>query len=207
MSLLVETIKVENGVIMNIGFHNERMIRSLYGLYGLKSSSDLEKIITVPEFARSGIYKCRVIYDDKSIKVEFLPYTIRPVRSLRLIIDENICYPYKYIARDKISRLFGMRGDCDDILIIKGGFVTDTSYANIIFTDPTGEWVTPTTYLLPGTRRASLLKAGLISEVPVTASDIKEYTHVKLINAMIGLEDTEGIPVDMILIYMSIGNE
>ncbi|TAL64714.1 MAG: hypothetical protein EPN88_10560 [Bacteroidetes bacterium] len=195
MSLLVETLKVKNGNILNIRFHNERMIRSLYGIYGLRSSANLENIITIPEFACSGVSKCRVIYDDKTFKVEFLPYTIRPVRSLKIIIDENICYPYKYVARDKIDRLLELRGDCDDILIIKNGMVTDSSYANVIFKDSDSKWVTPLTCLLPGTRRADLLQRGIITEKKISHMDLYKYSEVKLINAMIGIEDTEGIPI------------
>jgi 4-amino-4-deoxychorismate lyase len=138
MSLLVETIKIENGNILNISFHSDRIFRSLYGIYGIRKVPDLENIIKVPEFADTGIYKCRVVYDDKTTKIEFLPYSIKPVRTLKLITDENICYPYKYIARDKINGLFDMRGECDDILIIKNGMVTDTSYSNVVFRDLNG---------------------------------------------------------------------
>jgi 4-amino-4-deoxychorismate lyase len=195
MSLLVETIKVENGTLLNISFHNERMIRSLYGIFGLRNEPDLEKIINVPAYAAKGIYKCRVEYDDKTTKIEFLPYIIRSVRSLKLIVDDNISYPYKYFKRDNLQRLTEMRGDCDDILIIKKEMVTDSSYANVVFRDLNGNWVTPSTYLLPGTRRASLLQRGLINETIITYRDINKYTEVKLINAMIGIDDTEGISV------------
>jgi len=73
--------------------------------------------------------------------------------------------------------------------------VTDSSYANVVFRDLNGNWVTPSTYLLPGTKRASLLEMGLINETIITYRDINKYTEVKLINAMIGIDDTEGIPV------------
>jgi len=199
MSLLVETLRVENGNILNVTFHNERVKRSLYDIYGMRSYIDLNSIINVPASVQRGIFKCRVVYDNRSTRVEFLPYTVRQVRTLKLIVDENICYPYKYIARDKINRLYEMKGDCDDILIIKGGFVTDSSSANIIFREPGGRWVTPSTYLLSGTRRASLLKAGLISEASITSNKIQRYTHVKLINAMLGIEDTEDIPIESIV--------
>jgi 4-amino-4-deoxychorismate lyase len=199
MSLLVETIKVENSNFLNINFHNERIIRSLYGIYGLKRNPDLEKVIKVPDFTRKGVYKCRVIYDDKTMQVEFLPYIFRSVRSLKLIVNENICYPYKYIARDKINRLMEMRGDFDDILIIKNGLVTDSSYANVIFRRPDGSWVTPTSFLLPGTRRASLLQSGRITETNIGYSDISKYTAVKLINAMLDISDTEEIPIKNII--------
>jgi 4-amino-4-deoxychorismate lyase len=199
MSLLVETIKIENGNILNIRFHNERMIRSLYAIYGLRSFPELEKHIIVPEFARSGIFKCRVIYDNRSTHFEFLPYSINQVRSLKLIVDDYICYPYKYIARDKINQLMELKEDCDDILIIKNGMVTDSSYANVVFRDSNNNWVTPSTFLLSGTRRASLLEKRLISETAITSEDIKTYTEIKLINAMLDLDDTEGITIENIV--------
>jgi 4-amino-4-deoxychorismate lyase len=92
-----------------------------------------------------------------------------------------------------------MRGDCDDILIIKKGMVTDSSYSNVVFKDLNGSWVTPSTYLLPGTRRASLLMRGEITECEIRSIDIGMYTELKLINAMLGLNDTEGIPVTNII--------
>lgn len=199
MSRLVETIKVENGMVQNISFHNERMIRSLYELFGLMNETDLEKIINVPAFARKGVYKCRVVYDNEIRKIEFLPYIIRSVRSLKMIMDDNINYSYKYVERDNLHRLMEMRGDCDDILIIKKGMITDSSYSNVVFRDLKGTWVTPSTYLLPGTRRASLLKSGLIKEAIVTYKDLNKYTEVKLINAMIGFKDAQIIPVANII--------
>jgi branched-subunit amino acid aminotransferase/4-amino-4-deoxychorismate lyase len=53
--------------------------------------------------------------------------------------------------------------------------------------------------LLPGTQRASLLQKGIINETRITYRDINKYIEVKLINAMIGLHDTEGIPVGDII--------
>ncbi len=199
MSLLVETIRTEEGKLLNISFHNERMIRSLYDVFGLKTKIYLEKLITVPETAKKEIFKCRVEYDHEIHKVEFLPYKIKVIRSLKLVEDNTIEYAYKFTDRKRIEELTATRGEGDDILIIKNGMVTDTSYANVVFRDFNGNWVTPSTYLLPGTRRASLLHHDLITETIITYTDLNKYTEVKLINAMIGLDDTEGIPVGNII--------
>jgi len=195
MSLLVETIRTEKGKLLNISFHNERMVRSLYEVFGLRNEPDLGKIIDVPEFALKGIYKCRVEYDQKIRKIEFLPYKINVIRSLKLVEDNTIEYAYKFTDRKRIEELVATRGEDDDILIIKDGMVTDTSYANVVFKDFNGNWVTPSTYLLPGTRRANLLKHKLIIEASIAYKDINKYSEVRLINAMLGLYDTEGIPV------------
>jgi 4-amino-4-deoxychorismate lyase len=198
MSLLVESIKVADGKLLNISLHNERMIRTLYVIYGIRNNYRLEEQIVVPDTACTGIYKCRVLYDDRSFKIEFLPYSVRKIMSLKIVSGDEVCYPYKYTDRTKIDRLFEMRGDCDDIIIVKNDKVTDSSYANLVFRDNNGEWVTPATYLLPGTKRAFLLKNRMISEQEISLSDLKKYSEVKLINAMIDIEESVGISIENI---------
>ena len=198
MSRLVETIKVENGILLNLSNHNERLLRSLYGVFGLKSDIKLEEIITVPDTAKKGIFKCRVMYDDKLTHVEFLPYRIKAVRSFKLIKDDMVSYPYKFVNRETINRLLEMKGSCDDILIIKEGMVTDSSYANVVFREVNGGWLTPDTCLLAGTRRAALINSGQIQETRIHINDIYKFSEVKLINAMLELDDTEGIPIENI---------
>ena len=199
MSLLVETVKVMDGVPQNLRFHNVRMNRTRAALFGLRNEIDLGTIINVPESASTGNFKCRIEYDDEIRITEFLHYIIKPVTSLRIVEDNNIEYMYKFKDRIIIDVLTEQRGECDDIIILKNGYVTDSSYANLIFQDASGKWVTPSSCLLPGTMRASLLYRGLIKESVITLEDIPGYSTVKLINAMIGIDDTAGIPVSNIL--------
>jgi len=195
MSLLVETIRVEDGNLINVRYHNERMISSLRDLFNSSREIDLKKLIQVPDFAGKGIFKCRIEFDTEIRKIEFIPYMIKPVRSLKLVEDNDIDYRYKFADRNAIERLMEKRGDCDDIIIIKNGYLTDSSYANLVFLNRSGKWLTPSLYLLPGTRRARLLTEGKITETPISVSDLKSYKVVRLINAMIGICDTQGIPV------------
>jgi 4-amino-4-deoxychorismate lyase len=76
--------------------------------------------------------------------------------------------------------------------------VADSSYSNLVFRNKQGDWITPATYLLPGTKRAFLLKNKMIAEQEISIADIKKYSEVKLINAMIDIEDTSGIPTENI---------
>jgi 4-amino-4-deoxychorismate lyase len=195
MSLLVESIRLEEGKLQNISFHNDRIIRSLSGIFGITTDVNLEKIVTIPDEARKGVFKCRVVYDNEIRKVEFIPYVIKRITSLKIVEDNTIEYPYKYVNRKHIDLLFSKRERADDILILRNGMVTDTSYANVIFRDLNGDWVTPSTFLLSGTRRKSLLIGGVIKEADITYRDISKYTEIRLINAMIGLNDTVGIPI------------
>jgi len=162
---------------------------------------DIGKIVTVPDIALRGVFKCRVIYDDKSFDIEFVPYIRRIVRSLAVVHDNNIDYSYKYTDRENIDILFEKRGNCDDILIVKNGMITDSSYANVVFRDSNGNWNTPSTCLLHGTRRANLLRNGLIRETEISQKDILQYVEVKLINSMMGLNDSDSIPVSEIFLF------
>jgi 4-amino-4-deoxychorismate lyase len=198
MFRLIETIRLEDGIPQNIEFHNIRMMRSLRILYSLTKEIQIEKFLVIPDYARTGIFKCRLEYDTEIRLTEFIKYTIKPVRSLKLAEADEIIYDHKYTDRRSIEKLVAGKGHCDDILIIKKGRVTDSSYANVIFKDSSGIWVTPGTYLLPGTRRANLLGTGTITEKEIRVEQIKDYSEVKLINAMMGINDTEGIPVSNI---------
>lgn len=199
MCRLVETIRSEDGRLINLEFHNERMMRTLFELFGLKKDIDLAGIVSVPDSAIRGVFKCRVEYDKEIRKTEFIRYNLKPVRSLKVVEDNTIEYNYKFTDRRSIERLWKKRNECDDILIIKNGFITDSSYANVIFRDMSGVWYTPSTYLLPGTRRESLLRQGKIREANIGYHDLENYTELKLINAMLGMEDTEGIHVSNII--------
>lgn len=199
MCRLVETIRSEDGRLNNLEFHNERMMKTLFELFGLKKDIDLARIISVPTLAIRGVFKCRVEYDNEIRKIEFIRYSLKSVRSLKIVEDNTIEYSYKFKDRRTIERLWEKRNECDDILIIKNGFITDTSYANVIFRDMSGVWHTPSTYLLPGTRRAYLLHRSKIKETKIHYHDLKNYIELKLINAMLGMEDIKGIPIRNII--------
>jgi 4-amino-4-deoxychorismate lyase len=90
------------------------------------------------------------------------------VNSLKLVdVCSDFDYHLKFADRSALNSLRELRGDCDEILIVKNGYITDTSYSNVVFTDGQ-HFVAPSTFLLPGTMRASLLNWGLITEATIT---------------------------------------
>jgi 4-amino-4-deoxychorismate lyase len=76
-----------------------------------------------------------------------------------------------------------LKGNYDDILIVKNAYITDSSYANILFYDG-GKWFTPHMPLLAGTCRARLLKESKICEMKIKIDDIKKFESFCLINAL-----------------------
>lgn len=198
MSLLVETIKVKEGRLYNIDYHSERYNRSRRELFGAGLKDDLTSKIIIPAYAGKGVYKCRIEYDDHIRKIEFIKYEIRPVESLRMVEAGDLVYDHKFIERGGIDRLMKNRDSCDDILIVKDGYITDTSYANIVVRDNDNKWFTPSTCLLKGTKRSSLIDRGLIEEVDITPASLRKYKELRLINSMIDINDTQGIEISTI---------
>jgi 4-amino-4-deoxychorismate lyase len=190
--LFIETMCIADGRIANIDGHIARMCGTVREVYGTAADfvDELRRMV-VPTDAR----KCRIVYGKDLQSVEFGNYQPRKIASLRLVeVGADFDYHLKYADRTALNSLLAMRGDCDEILIVKDGCITDTSFSNVVLTD--GEhFVTPETCLLPGTMRAALLHTGKIAAAHVTVADLSRYTHIHLINAMLPLGTLPPIPL------------
>lgn len=191
MYQLVETIKCKDGKLFNLRYHQSRFNLTRRALLNSKDEIKLEKSIKIPEECSTGLFRCRVIYGEKIEKIEFQPHRYRMVKRLKLIEDNEMDYRFKFSNREKLDALFEQRGTCDDILIVKNGFITDSFIANVVFFDGR-KWWTPDTPLLPGTQRARLIHKKQIFVCPVTPDDLPKYKKAGLINAM---QDFETMPV------------
>lgn len=196
--MLLETIKIEDRRIKNLKWHNARLNESRNALLGIQESLDLGTIIKIPEDLEGSIYRCRVLYGKEIDEIQFIPHQVRLVSSLRMIHYNDIEYGYKYADRHKLEELFEMRGYCDEVLIVKDGYITDTTISNIVFSLPTGGWVTPDTPLLKGTMRTYLLEKGQIAKATIRPGDLPEFTGAKMINCMMDLESSQNIKIENI---------
>lgn len=197
MSHLFETIKCNNGKLFNMEFHQARFEKSSVEFFGIQSHINLNEHIEIPEFAKTGLFRCRITYSTQIEKIEFIPHQYREIKSLKLIEDNDIDYRIKFDDREKLNLLFEKRGICDDIIIVKNGCITDSTFANIVFFDG-GKWFTPDTPLLPGTQREKLLVSGKIFESRITPKDISIYSKAGLINAMNDLNEMSQIAIHKI---------
>lgn len=194
---LLETIKVDNGQIQNLPLHQKRVDRSRFGLLGTKESLNLKSILKVPNHAKQGIFKCRMVYGKTVGSIEFIQYQARPIETLNILVDNEIDYSFKYSDRSKLKNLLLQKGDCDDILIVKNGLTTDTSFSNIVFFDG-NDWITPDQPLLKGTMRESLLNTGKIKSAEIKLEGLHKFTKYALINAMMDFDEDKGLPVENI---------
>lgn len=195
----VETIKIKNGKALALPYHQARMDRTishLVSISNLKTISHFSFLISHLESLLSpkpemDLYKARVVYGAEGVElVEYAPYQMRTIRSLKVVEDDEIDYTYKSTDRSQLNALAAQKGDCDEIIIMKNGLLTDTSFTNLALYDGSS-WLTPKHPLLHGTKRAQLLEAGIIREADLTLEDLKRAQKVSLFNAMIDFGECE----------------
>jgi len=175
----LETIKIKDGEIFHLSYHQKRLSTTLG-----KASFFLKEIITPP---KEGLYRCRVVYDANAYTVEYFPYSKRSVKSLKLVYCDAIKYDKKYANRSEIDTLMEQKGECDDILIVKDGLIRDTSIANVAFKQ-NKQWFTPLSPLLHGTTRQRLFDTGKIKVKDIRVEDLKNFSQIALMNAMIDFD-------------------
>lgn len=183
MFQFVETIKIENGVVVRPAYHQARINRTFKVYYEKSDPFLLDKILLIPEKYKKGIIKLRFLYSNDGYKMESSFLETRNVETLKVVVANDIDYSFKFTDRTQINDLFKQRGACDDILIVKNGFVTDTSIANIIFFDGK-RLITPDTPLLPGTHRAWMIANKLVEPKPIRIEDVRKFTRFGIVNAL-----------------------
>lgn len=177
--LFFETIKCNDFEVLNLLYHKKRIARTIC------CNFNLEEYIYPPT---EQLTKCKFIYDQNEIvSIEYSPYHKKNITSFALVIDNQINYDSKKLNRQEIDNLYAKKGLNDEIIIIKNGFITDTSIANIAIWYEE-RWLTPKTPLLMGTTRERYLEYGFLSEANITVEMLEKSTKIALLNAMIDFD-------------------
>ncbi len=190
MLRFVESIKVKDGIIENIEYHNRRFEFTMLSFFESVEKINLADLISIPEEYTKGVYKCRLVYSSKIEKIEFTAYHKRNIQTVKLVYENEIDYSFKCEDKSSLDRLKALHPDYDEILIVKNGVVTDTSFSNAALFNGT-EWHTPAAPLLKGTKREKLISDGFIHPVDIRPDDIQRYTKLSFINAMLDLGESE----------------
>ena len=132
---LLESIKILNGKAQNLSYHQHRFEASYFKMYGKLTSIQLTNLIQVPEDYRSGVVKLRLLYNETDCFCQYDDYKKRDIKTLQLIVADQLNYDLKWTNRKVFDDLKNKAHRADDILIIKNGRLTDTSFSNIIFYD------------------------------------------------------------------------
>ncbi len=197
MSLLFESIRIENGIIHHLELHQQRIEKSLIKL-GSTNSIDLKQFTSTLDIPENGIHKLRISYDLERIQNhQITPYIIRSIQTVELIKCKELEYDMKFENRNLINQL-SQQSNADEIIIVKNGRITDASISNILFQSK-GKWYTSDTPLLNGTTRAHLIDTGKISSIPITVDDLKHFDQFCFVNALNPFDKTVKHPIDLVL--------
>lgn len=193
--MFLETICILKGKIQNIDNHKRRMQETAsYFRFIAPELPNIEGLLT--DGLRDSKVKCRVCYHYDILSVEFEKYIPRSIKSLKLI-KTFPDYSFKFSNRKVMDDLQKFRDGCDDVLILRNGLITDTSYSNVVFRKD-NEFFTPNFPLLNGTKRQKLLANKVIKEKEISVDTFKQYDRVWLINALLDIEDDISLPVEQI---------
>lgn len=174
-----ETIKCYDEEVFNLEYHNARVARTI----GL--NINLHDYIFPPN---TSLLRCKVLYDESGVLgVDFFPYEKKEIKTFKLVFEDNIEYSKKALDRTKLDLLYSKKDKADEIIIVKNGFISDTSIANIAI-EVDGAWITPKTPLLNGTTRTRLLENDIIREKDISPEVLKSAKKIALLNAMVDFD-------------------
>jgi 4-amino-4-deoxychorismate lyase len=186
--MLLETIRIEGGEAQHLSWHTARLNRCRRRLFGSSDELDLASLLAPPS---DGLYRCRVLCDTELRRIEYLPYRPRTIQHIALI-ESDIEYACKYADRSHFDALHRHFPECDDLLILKEGLLTDTTIANVALLKE-GRWLTPDRPLLEGTTRARLIEEGFVTPARLQKEDLLHCDGFALMNAMLGFSPIQPI--------------
>ena len=104
MSRFIETIKLKDGVFYNLTYHQNRLNRTC--LEHNLPNYDIAQLLHTQSFPLEGLIKARFLYDEKGVEIQFHPYQIKKIKSLKLLEDKSIDYTYKLTNRSALKALY-----------------------------------------------------------------------------------------------------
>ncbi|KGQ45276.1 hypothetical protein JP28_01875 [Gallibacterium anatis] len=186
---LFETLCIENGQVQNLALHQQRYENSLrefyagqpYNIFSL--AKILQKNTALWANLQSPVIRCRIDYNATQYHLQCFPYQRKNYQRFQPVICDDIDYHLKYSNRAIFKELLKQKGDCDEIIIVKQGKITDCTIGNLILRQGS-QWFTPDSPLLIGTQRSKLLQERKIIEREILLSDLPLYQEIRLINAL-----------------------
>ena len=182
MCRCIETIRIEDGRPHQLAYHQRRLDATRRELFPGAGPLQLSEVLPAA-LPQTGLHKLRLTYAERLIRVEVEQYQRRAVASLKCVVADDIDYRFKWADRSALQRLLDQRGDADEIIIVRRGLVTDSSYSNLVFYDGVDR-LTPAEPLLSGTMRQRLLQQRAITAESLSVEKLQRFSCVSLINAM-----------------------
>lgn len=180
---LFETIKIENGKIYNLEYHQARVDYAYKKLFQTESKLNLKESLT--GYPADNLYRAKIVYNINGlVSKDYYIYKQKRISTFLLAEIPNINYNFKYFSRDFLDPL--KEYQADEFIITQNGYLKDTTIANIaLFHTASQKWHTPKAPLLQGTTLNRYLKNKELIKTDVHYKDLKNYSKIALLNAMI----------------------
>jgi len=182
---LFETIKIKDGKIFNLEFHQNRVNFAFKTL--LKNAYPIILKNIIKNYPKYGLYRVKIIYNQSGlIDYSYYIYKKKDIKKIALVELSNINYNYKYENRELFNKLYKQLPQFDDFIITQNGYLKDTTIANIALQHKSSQkWHTPTIPLLRGTTRERYLKDNKLIKKMIHFQDLKNYSKIATLNAMV----------------------
>lgn len=189
---LFETIAIIDGQPQNLYFHQQRMDFAFKYYLNVPNNVLLADIIQPPADFCQGLVRCRIEYNQFQQRINYFPYTPREIRRFQCVYTQNLDYRFKYNDRIQLDQLNA--GNCDEIIIINNGWVSDCRIGNLLFCK-NHRWFTPADYLLKGTQLAALLAQQRVEPVHISATTLFDYDKIMVINALNPFNEARSVAI------------
>jgi 4-amino-4-deoxychorismate lyase len=192
MPVFIEHIKALDGAYLNLEGHAIRMDRTMRRFFrkGFVHPT-LPRLLPPPP--PQGLARLTLTYADSVLSTEFTSFEKPSISSLALVDAGPVDYFYKSQNRKRLARILEFSG-ADEAIVIRNGFVTNATTANLIFRDSSGGLFTPRHYIHSGTKRELYLRNKAIITLPIKPENLRSYETVYLVNAMLDIEDDVSLP-------------
>ena len=197
MYQFIESIKIKNGQTFLLNLHQQRVYQTFANFHH-KCIINLHALFSSLQPPQKGLYKWRFIYNlNGDFEHQFIPYSFTEIKDFELVENNEIDYYFKYLDRTHLDTM-KKQSLAQEIIIVKKGFITDTTFSNLIFLK-NGIWHTPKTFLLNGVQRFNLIHLGIIQETEINLEKLKEFSHFQIINAMNDFNSSFIYPINKII--------
>lgn len=179
-----ETIKIKNGKIQHIAWHQKRIEETCEAFYSKKNRWNLSELIPPLPLESNEIYKFNFYYNASDFDTQLSIYKKKKIQNF-IYLQTDYKYPYKSCNRQFFNDLSKTE---TEYIFTQSGNITDTTYSNLAFFDG-DKWWTPDSCLLNGTTRQRLIHENQLRVKSIKRKDLNEFKKFCLINAMLDLDE------------------
>ena len=192
MPTFLETVHVVNGETLHLDYHQKRINDAFQNYFPTSPVLNIRDYFASLDIPQHGSYRARLVYRTEWDFHEFIPYQSKNINKLAIVDTGDFEYPFKFADRSHILKKIAEHPEADDIIFSKQGKLQDSSIANLAFKKD-NKWYTPKEPLHWGTTRRRLLDEQVLEERDILETELKDYSHICLINVFRPLSDENAL--------------